>query len=66
VRGEKYIPQFVAVAVCAVRGHRQARYAARHEGIQVVVYTCRCGREQKTHALPANRAIRRGLRKRHR
>jgi hypothetical protein len=49
---------------CSARRHRQTRFSAWRDGIQVVVYTCRCGREQKTHILPANRSIRRAAKRR--
>jgi hypothetical protein len=60
----RFIPQFLAVAWCSLRGHRQTRYSAWREGVQVVAYTCMCGREQKAHVLPANRRIRRAAAKR--
>ena len=60
---ERLVPQWLAVIVCAVLRHPQKRYAAWKDGIQVVVYTCRCGRKQAAHVLPANRRIRRALRR---
>jgi hypothetical protein len=60
---ERLIPQWLAVIFCTARRHPMKRYSAWKDGTQVVVYTCRCGREQHTKILPANRAIRRAARK---
>ena len=49
--------------VCALRRHPQKRYSAWKDGIQVVVYTCRCGRRQDTKVIPANRKLRRAAAK---
>jgi hypothetical protein len=42
--------------------HAPTRYTAWLDGVQVVVYTCKCGRKQHTRILPANRVMRRAAR----
>lgn len=63
VRLSRLIPQFVVIAVCAMRKHRQRRYEATVAGRLLVVYTCRCGRSQSAGMHAANRKIRRGLKR---
>jgi lysyl-tRNA synthetase class I len=58
---KKHIPQWVVWIWCAAGGHKQERYSAWDKGVQVIVYTCRCGSKQRSHVLPANRKIRRSL-----
>ena len=58
----RLVPQWLAVVICTLSRHRQKRYAAWKDGIEVVVYTCRCGRKQRTLVLPANRRFRRAAR----
>jgi hypothetical protein len=60
---ERFVPQWLAVVVCTLLRHPQKRYAAWQDGIEVVAYTCRCGGKQRAHILPANRHIRRSLRR---
>ncbi len=58
----RFVPQWLMAVWCALHRHPQTRYAAWMEGVQVVVYTCKCGRRQTARVLPANRAIRRHVR----
>lgn len=58
---KRFIPQWLAVVVCTLVRHPQKRYTAWHAGIQVVVWTCRCGRKQDSRIYAANRKLRRGL-----
>ncbi len=61
---KRLIPQPLVMLWCWLKfDHEEQRFTAWKDGIQVVVYTCRCGRSQKSHVLPANRKIRRALRK---
>lgn len=55
----RIIPQFVIIAYCTMRGHKQMRYSAWKDGVQIVAYTCPCGKRQSAKVLPANRKIRR-------
>lgn len=61
---KRLIPQWAVRLVCAPRGHPQRRYAARKDGVQVIVYTCLCGSKQEAKILPANREIRRAAKHR--
>lgn len=61
---KKYIPQFAVEIWCGLfKGHAAKRYYARSEGVQVVVYTCRCGKHQRSTVMPANRELRRMAKK---
>lgn len=57
----RFVPQWLAVVLCTIARHPQKRYTAWQDGIQVVVWTCRCGRKQSSSVYAANRKIRRGL-----
>lgn len=61
---KKHIPQWAVRIWCWLKfDHEMQRFAAWQDGIQVIVYTCRCGTAQTRHVLPANRTIRRSLRR---
>lgn len=59
----RFIPQWLAVAVCTTFRHPAKRFSAWQDGVQIVVYTCRCGRKQNAERYAANRRIRRAASK---
>lgn len=63
---KRFIPQWLAVAYCTVRGHPQERHTAWHDGVQVIVRTCMCGRKQSARVIAANRHLRRARKKKRR
>lgn len=57
----RLVPQWLAVVLCTLARHPQKRYSAWKDGIQVIVWTCRCGRKQSSSVIAASRGIRRRL-----
>jgi hypothetical protein len=59
----RFIPQWLVRAWCWAHHHPQQRYYARQDGKALVIYTCGCGSKQSATLMPANRHIRRHVRK---
>lgn len=57
----RLIPQWLVVVVCTTFRHPMKRFTAWQDGVQLVVYTCRCSKRQSAERYAANRRIRRAV-----